>query len=238
MLPSQWIVCSMSIDIERDELIFSRYESSHPSPMLLRLPLKRRDSSLLSYSTARDTLSKILSASNESAKVAKDINAKSQKQEWWKMRKALDDQLGHLLKEMDDMWIGGFKGVFSMIDYDSDLLMAFKSELDIILSGFVSAVSRSKKAIAVHPEICGLMLGLDVDASSDDFEDVLLYILDSRMYYDVTAHASAEDAGFNTVNRGNSMPFFVYYLTPNLTPMLVLDGGLYSPGHFQIQPSI
>src|SRR4051812_4555165 len=40
-LPADWVVCSVSLDIERDDLYVSRVQR-HCTPVVLRLPLKRQ----------------------------------------------------------------------------------------------------------------------------------------------------------------------------------------------------
>ncbi|CAG8605729.1 11386_t:CDS:10, partial [Acaulospora morrowiae] len=115
ILPCNWTVCSISIDIETNDMYVCRYRQK-TMPLLLRLPLKRQssregDTESFSYDDAIGEFKEILELSNQSMRAGKDYQTKQEKLKWWKERKQLDERMKNLLDNIEDCWFGGFKGV-------------------------------------------------------------------------------------------------------------------------------
>lgn len=107
ILPPNWAVCSISIDIETDEMYICRYRQK-TTPLLLRLPLKRQscrdgENDGLSYEDALKEFNGILDSSEQINKNPSTSKA------WWKARKELDVKLKDLLFNIENWWLGGFK---------------------------------------------------------------------------------------------------------------------------------
>lgn len=106
-IPKTWRVISMSLDKSNEALVISSIGDAEP--MLIRLPLNRHDEINLSYSDALNEFLSIMNESRSSTK-SKEVFERDEKQQWWTKRRELDQQLGSLLKSIEELWIGGFKG--------------------------------------------------------------------------------------------------------------------------------
>ncbi len=110
ILPPNWTVCSISVDIETNDMYICRYRQK-TTPLLLRLPLRRQssrdgDNDGFSYEDAIREFNSILDLCNQITK-----NPSTSK-EWWKTRKELDVRLKNLLYNIENWWLGGFKVKF------------------------------------------------------------------------------------------------------------------------------
>src|SRR6185369_930740 len=92
IIPSQWVVCSITADIENNELYICRFCQKTP-PLLLRLPLKQQsDREEFLYNDAIREFKKIMDLNDQDIKPDK-----------------LDNRMKVLLKKIEDYWLGGFK---------------------------------------------------------------------------------------------------------------------------------
>lgn len=113
VLPPYWTVCSVSIDIENEDMYIVRMRASEV-PTILRLPLKRQamregDEQGFGYTDALEEFNTILESSNQTTEMGKNCETRDDKLSWWKKRKALDDRMKELLKRIQLTWLGGFK---------------------------------------------------------------------------------------------------------------------------------
>ena len=106
-IPNTWVICSLSIDVNRGVLYVTRYEQNF-EPLVLRLPLARHEQSI-SYEEVFEKLKKILKESNETTANPGLYTGKAGKVEWWRKRKELNMQLKELLDDVDSKWLGGFR---------------------------------------------------------------------------------------------------------------------------------
>ena len=112
ILSPNWTVCSISVDVETNDMYICRYRQK-TTPLLLRLPLKRQSSREgendgFSYEDVIKEFNSILDSCNQITR-----NPPTSK-EWWKTRKELDVQLRDLLYNIESWWLGGFKVNFSL----------------------------------------------------------------------------------------------------------------------------
>jgi hypothetical protein len=107
ILPPNWTVCSISVDVETNDMYICRYRRK-TTPLVLRLPLKRQscregENDEFGYEDALKEFNSILDSSNK-------LNEKpSTSKTWWRARKNLDIKLKDLLYNIENWWLGGFK---------------------------------------------------------------------------------------------------------------------------------
>ncbi|KAJ3020136.1 hypothetical protein HKX48_001242 [Thoreauomyces humboldtii] len=196
MLPSNWIVCSMSVDLEREDLYLTRRERSQ-QPIVVRLPIRRqamRDGQEggASYSTIIGELQEILENSNATTRDAAECKTKADKIQWWQTRKDLDAQMGALLEQIELCWLGGFKGLFTTDLYDSPELASdlecFKETIKKVVYVAVSKKTRRKRPapLDVDPNLCRMLLRLGPAPHYDVIEDALFYLLEAYQFSGVS----------------------------------------------------
>ena len=114
IIPPQWVVCSVTADIENNELYICRFCQKTP-PLLLQLPLKQQSDRVeFLYNDAIGEFKEIMDFNDQNIKFRKRIKingqmTNSQIRKWWEERKELDDRMKVLLKKIEDYWLGGFK---------------------------------------------------------------------------------------------------------------------------------
>ncbi|CAG8506100.1 10891_t:CDS:10 [Funneliformis mosseae] len=186
ILPPNWTVCSVSVDIETNDMYICRYQRKM-TPLLLRLPLKRQssrdgESDVFSYKEAIREFNAILDLCNQI------MSNPSTSKEWWKTRKGLDVRLKHLLYNIENLWLGGFKGIL-MADkqQSSNRILKFKEKIDSLLfkceSGKSSRKRSKVKKLDIEIELCKSFLRLGSDAQDQDIEDILYFLVDAYNKY-------------------------------------------------------
>ncbi|CAG8726210.1 31231_t:CDS:10, partial [Gigaspora margarita] len=188
ILPHNWAACSISIDIETNDMYICRYQRK-TSPLLLRLPLKRQsiregDEGGFTYSDAIKEFNEILELSNQSMRTGKMLQTKHEKVEWWKERSQLDLRLKELLDNIEDCWLGGFKGILmANTHHDPSQISRFKDKMDSI--NFrrdvrkPSAKHQIKNKFDIDIELYKLLLRLGAYPKDQDIEDVLYFLVDA-----------------------------------------------------------
>ena len=116
-IPKPWTAVSLALDESCTSLYVARYRADQ-APFIVRLPFSRHQDEELGdetfdYAAGKEELQDIIQLSNTSCHNNGDFSAKGAKSKWWSEREALDRRLQELLINMEDMWFGGFKGVFS-----------------------------------------------------------------------------------------------------------------------------
>ncbi|CAG8478140.1 16724_t:CDS:10, partial [Racocetra fulgida] len=113
ILPHNWVVCSISIDIETNDI--------------------EGDEGGFTYSDAIKEFNDILELSNQSMRAGKMSQNKHEKVEWWKERTQLDLRLKELLDNIENYWLGGFKGILmANTHHDPNQISRFKEKMDSI----------------------------------------------------------------------------------------------------------
>ncbi|KAH8894760.1 hypothetical protein GQ53DRAFT_61979 [Thozetella sp. PMI_491] len=194
ILPASWNVLSVSVSDNRHDLCITKLQAGH-SPFVIRLPLERAssrdaDSDVFNFEQGRAELLEIIQLTNESCHDARDFSAKGAKTAWWSEREALDVRLKDLLENIEQIWLGGFRGIFSQHQRRADLLARFQKSFTGILDKHLPSRrqvrSRRGKAAAaapvpktaLDPRILELFIGLgDATAPDCDFDEVLTDLL-------------------------------------------------------------
>ncbi|KAJ3159011.1 hypothetical protein HDU86_002180 [Geranomyces michiganensis] len=193
LMPINWIVCTISIDLHRDDMLLTRFEHDH-EPIVVRLPLQRQalrnaDDSGVSCSDVLGELQEILDASNATTKDTAAYQTKAEKKEWWRARQELDDRLSALLGQVEGSWLGAFKGLLSAdkVDFTAcdDAFHVFRATMKKIVYGAVAQKSKRARrpaALDLDPGLCKMLLRLGPEPGYDDVEDALFYLMDAYQF--------------------------------------------------------
>ncbi|KAI9724848.1 MAG: hypothetical protein M1812_000124 [Candelaria pacifica] len=192
ILPPRWTVISTSIGESRDEIFISKLQAGH-SPFILRLPFSRHnsrdaDEEVFGLEEGKTELLELIELANFSTHQARDMTSKGAKSEWWAEREALDDRLKDLLVNMENMWLGGFRGIFSQHVRRPALLARFQSSFQIVLDRYLPSRQKTKGRIKsnrvnLDSRILELFVGLG-DATNEELDldepltDLLYFVVD------------------------------------------------------------
>ena len=184
----------------------ARYDARQP-PFVLRLPLTRQASrefddddnddndNTFGFEEAKTELLEIIQLSTFSTHNTHQISSKAAKKAWWSEREALDRRLKSLLQNIENIWMGGFRGIFSQHPRLTELLARFRKSLEAILERYLPSRQRatkkksapSEKAVSFDPRILELFIGLG-DPNNEDVDldepltDLLHYVVDILQY--------------------------------------------------------
>ncbi|KAF2770007.1 hypothetical protein EJ03DRAFT_311394 [Teratosphaeria nubilosa] len=194
ILPSTWTAVSIALNEDCTELYITRYRSCQ-SPMILRLPFARHrqdkeEQEAFDYHCGKAELKDIIQASDYTCHSAGTVEGKGAKSNWWSEREALDRRLHELLINMENIWLGGFKGIFSQQRRYSDLLARFRKTFVDILARYLPsrrAVKGRQKPIALDNKVLELFIGLGHDADGavdmdEPLADLLYLVVDMLQF--------------------------------------------------------
>lgn len=201
IIPQEWSVISISLSDNKHDLCISKLQAGQ-SPFVIRLPLERAtsrdaDNEVFNYQEGRIELLEIIKRANATCHDKRDWSVKGAKTAWWNERNALDVQLRELLEKIEQVWLGGFKGIFSQHQRHSKLLAKFQSNFETILDKHLPSRRqvRSKKTtkppvpkVALDMRILELFIGLG-DSSADDCDfdetlnDLLYFVVDILQFH-------------------------------------------------------
>jgi separase len=222
IIPSNWTAISLYLDDANEHIHIVRYERGR-SPFIVRLPLNRPnaedpDEETLSFDEAKAELRDIIDSSDATVHAARDstdsMKQKGAKTKWWSDREALNTRLKDLLVNVENMWFGGFRGLFSQGRYQLDLLARFQQSFENILDQHLPSRQNAKKTktakkVALDARVLDLFIGLSNDTNPDvDIDealtDLLYYVVDILQFngepnaydeidFDSVSHAFATD---------------------------------------------
>lgn len=187
IIPEEWSVISISLSDNKHDLCISKLQSGQ-SPFIIRLPLERAtsrdaDNEVFNYQEGRAELLDIIKRANATCHDKRDFSIKGAKTAWWAERTALDVQLRELLEKIEQIWLGGFKGIFSQHQKHPKLFSKFQNNFQTVLDKHLPSrrqVRGKKTAKASTPKvvldtrILELFIGLgDASAEDCDFDDML-----------------------------------------------------------------
>ncbi|CAD0112577.1 unnamed protein product [Aureobasidium uvarum] len=194
IIPNSWAAVSVTLSEDHNELYIARYRANQ-APFLLRLPMTRNkmqdieddeESPTFDFESGKAELQEIIELSNYSCSKPPSAMTQEAKQSWWDEREALDLRMQELIVNIENIWLGGFKGVLSQHRKDPALLARFRKSLDGILDRHLpsrqSTKSKAKKLV-LHANIVELFVGLgdDQDGEIDMDEqvlDLLYFVID------------------------------------------------------------
>ncbi|KAL8943604.1 MAG: hypothetical protein Q9216_000969 [Gyalolechia sp. 2 TL-2023] len=196
IIPPSWQVLSISLSRSRREILVCRIRSAQ-SPFILSLPLDRHssrdpDEENFGYSQAKTELQEIISMANYSTHDGQESSHKGARSAWWERRAVLDARLNDLLTNIENMWFGGFQGVFSRFMANRDLLSRFWESLNMVLNNHLpSRQGLGKKQRSQHvsldPRVVELFVALGDPAFISDMEepltDLLYFVIDILQFH-------------------------------------------------------
>lgn len=189
IIPESWAAVSLGLNEGHDELYVTRFEAG-VAPFVLRLPLARHasrdlDEDEFTFEDGKRDFDEIIELSDFSTRNAKDMTSREARQQWWDEREALDTRLHELLVNMENIWLGGFKGIFSQHLRQPTLLAKFRKAFEDVLNRHLP--SRSKKAqpkrVVLDTRVLELFVGLGDLANEDldldeELTDLIYFVVD------------------------------------------------------------
>jgi separase len=185
IIPPSWDVISISLSEDRDELLFSKLQACQ-TPFFLRLPLKRSngedpDEDDFRFDHAKAELLEIIEQVNNTCHNARNQTAKGAKKAWWTERETLDRRLKTFLENVERIWLGGFRGIFSQGTKPAEQLARFTQSLQTILDSHLPSRQKQRKGkqlrTQLHPRILELFVSLGEPKEDSDIEDSLMELL-------------------------------------------------------------
>ncbi|EEP77036.1 predicted protein [Uncinocarpus reesii 1704] len=195
ILPDKWNVISISLGVERNEFLISKLRA-HEAPFMLCLPLRRSDSedddeTGFSFEDGKQELQEIIRLANKSAHDTRARVDRKAKKEWWANREVLDTRLKDLLHNMENIWFGGFRGIFSQKPKNEVLLSRFVESFEKTLDKHLPS-RRTTRGKAKHPRftldqnIMELFVNIGKLSDEDDPEesvmDLLYFVVDALQF--------------------------------------------------------
>ena len=215
IIPKSWSVVSISLSDNKHDLCITKLQAGC-TPFVLRLPLDRAssrdaDNEVFNYQQGRAELLEIIRLANETCHDARDFSVKGAKTAWWADREALDNRMKDLLTNIEQIWLGGFRGIFSQHQTQGsgkrkDLMRRFGETFENMLDKYLPSrrqvhhrvgrngagggqEPRSEK-VTVDPRILELFVGLgDANAGDqnvdldEELTDLLYFVVDILQFH-------------------------------------------------------
>ena len=211
IIPSHWSVILIALSENSEELFISKLQAGQ-SPFVLRLPLSRHnsrdaDEEIFDFKQGQAELLEIVDLANFTAHDARDMTRKGAKSRWWAEREALDTRLKDLLVNIENIWLGGFRGLFSQSPYRSELLSRFQQSFQNILDEYLPSRLKSTKKrkldrVTLAPHILGLFVGLGNPSESAELDeplmDLLYFVVDILQFHG--EHNAYDEIDFDSVS--------------------------------------
>lgn len=193
-LPEQWEIVSIQLSRTQDELSISKLHIGQP-PFSLRIPLRRSSSDGadevdISFAAAKLELLDIIKMANKTAHDSRGQSDKQAKRSWWAEREALDDRLKTLLENIENIWLGGFRGILAHQHRHEDLLSRFSGSLLRSLNQHLPSRQKTRKMSGagshLHAHVLDLFVALghpDERDLDDSIADLLYFVVDILQFH-------------------------------------------------------
>ncbi|KAL3428118.1 cell division-associated protein bimb [Phlyctema vagabunda] len=207
IIPETWTTISIALSDSREELSITKLQAGH-SPFVLRLPLGRNnsidaDEEVFGFEQGHSELMEIIELANQSAHNGGSMTGREAKAAWWEEREGLDARLKDLLDNIEKVWLGGFKGIFSQAARRPDLLARFQKSFQNTLDKFLPSrqkVGRKAKSprVTLDTRILDLFIGLgDASVEGTDLDeplnDLLYFVVDILQFHgELNAYAEID----------------------------------------------
>jgi separase len=188
-LPQSWIIASVGLSQDHTELLLSRIEACG-SPFLMRVPLGRPDADdtevrEFTFHDAKAELVEIVRLAAESSHDERGAGDKQARKEWFAEREKLDCRLKLLLTNIENVWLGGFRGLLDCDDIDRSLLSRFGQSLSLSLDAHLPSRQKAGKTferVNLHAHVLELFVRLPFKEGSpeldDSITDLLYFVID------------------------------------------------------------
>ena len=196
VIPDSWTAISISVTDDHGELRLSRLRAGQP-PFILAIPLNRHNSrdceeDVFGFDQGKTELANIVDLANYSTHDAGDMSKKGAKTAWWEARAALDARLKNLLINIENIWLGGFRGIFSQHIPRHDLLSRFQQSFYNILNKHLPSRRRGGKQaksgkVTLDSRVLELFVCLgrpgDVEDIEEPLTDLLYFVVDILQFH-------------------------------------------------------
>ncbi|MCJ1382516.1 hypothetical protein MMC17_005629 [Xylographa soralifera] len=188
IIPISWNVITISLSEDCKELRLAKLRTTQ-TPFMLAIPLDRHcnrdgEDQIFGFDEGKSELLDIIDLANYSTHDAKsrDMSKKGAKTEWWEARAALDTRLKDLLKNIETIWLGGFRGIFSQQAHRHDLLARFQRSFSNILnkhlpSRQMAGTAAASGRVVVDTQVLELFVNLGNPAELDDLDESIIDLL-------------------------------------------------------------
>lgn len=183
-LPYEWNVLSMKISANHKDFLITRIRSGE-TPLTLRLPLNRSNSEdvddeegCFGFDKGKAEMREIIRLANESAHDSRVRTDRASKREWWTNREVLDKRLKDLLQNIESLWFGGFRGIFSPKRQRPLLLAKFAASFDKILNKHMPSSRQRGRGKQTKVEISNDILDLFLKIEILEEEDAEALVMD------------------------------------------------------------
>lgn len=184
IIPASWMAISITLSESHEEIFICKMRAGQ-TPFVLRLPLDRHSSELecdkegFGFDQGKAELQDIIALANRSTHGAKELSRKGAKTEWWEARNTLDARLKDLLNNIQTLWLGGFRGIFSQEHRSPDLLSRLQQSLQNILDKYLPSRQKLGKRhqssrITLDSRVLELFVGLGLPSESNDVDEPLM----------------------------------------------------------------
>lgn len=215
ILPSNWTVCSLSLDIVNGDLYMVQLRSKEP-PFAVKIPLDRtqhrpgnsnNDYDILQYADAVAELKDIIQGSDETITNSANCHQTSQIEAWWNTRKNLDARLKKLMENIENRWLSGFKGLLTgrYREYKEELIKFQKAMNDITFKAINNATA-TKVRVELSLAFCRTVVRLGRHSTHRDLEDVAYFALSCYEVQNIQVNYTKID--FEKVSLGFSLWFY------------------------------
>ena len=195
IMPESWALLSLSLSESRNELRVSRLRSGQ-TPFIISIPLNRHssrdpDDDAFGFDQGKAEMLDIVNLANYSTHDAPDPSRKGAKTEWWEARAALDVRLRDLLVDIEGIWFGGFRGIFSNDAHDSNLVLRFRESLHIILDRHLPSRQKATKGslpdrVTLDIQVTGMFVALgnpNLANLDEEMTDLLYFVIDILQFH-------------------------------------------------------
>jgi len=195
IIPGSWTLLSLSLSESRNELRLSRLRSGQ-TPFVISIPLNRSssrdpDEDIFGFDQGKAEMLDIVNLANYSTHDTPDRSRKGAKTEWWEARAALDVRLRDLLVDIEGIWFGGFRGIFSNDAHDSNLALRFRESLHIILDRHLPSRQKATKSslpdrVTLDIQVTGMFVALgnpNLANLDEEMTDLLYFVIDILQFH-------------------------------------------------------
>ncbi|ETN36963.1 uncharacterized protein HMPREF1541_07951 [Cyphellophora europaea CBS 101466] len=183
-LPSSWAIISIGLSYDRKELLLSKIIAGR-TPFLMRVPLERPglegdEPCEFTLDYAKDELRDIISKANESSHDSRGQGDKQARKAWYGEREHLDKRLELLLANIENIWLGGFRGLLSPNCADEALLARFGESLTQAFENHLPSrqkKAKTKRKVELHAHVLELFTSVVFAEGDTDFEDSVTDLL-------------------------------------------------------------
>jgi separase len=192
-LPSTWTIVTIALSHDKKELLLSRM-TARSTPFLMRVPLERPsviddEPYEFTLDIARQELLDIIGQANQTCHDARGGGSRQERKAWFAQREALDKSLEALLKNMENIWLGGFRGLLADSCPDEGSLARFGEDFANCLNKHLPSRqkrSKTKTRIDLHAHVLELFTSLPFNEESTDLEDsitdLLYFVVDVLLF--------------------------------------------------------